>query len=41
MIGILYDLSLPAVIAFCTVTQLAAVPVFIVVGRRAPAQHKT
>jgi MFS family permease len=28
-IGILYDLSLPAVIAFCVITQLAAVPIFI------------
>jgi MFS family permease len=33
-IGILYDISLPAVIAFCVVTQVAAVPVFIWVGRR-------
>jgi MFS family permease len=33
-IGILYDLSLPAVIAFCIVTQVAAVPVFIWVGLR-------
>jgi MFS family permease len=34
-IGILYDRSLPAVIAFCVITQLAAVPIFIWVGRRA------
>ncbi len=40
VIGILYDLSLPAVVAFCTITQLAAVPVFMVVGRRTSAQHK-
>jgi len=33
-IGILYDHSVTAVIAFCMVTQLAAVPVFIWVGRR-------
>lgn len=33
MIGILYDLSVPATIAFCVVTQLAAVPIFIWVGR--------
>ena len=33
-IGILYDLSLPAVITFCVVTQVAAVPVFIWVGIR-------
>jgi MFS family permease len=32
-IGILYDLSLSAVIAFCVITQLAAVPIFIWVGR--------
>jgi MFS family permease len=32
-IGILYDLSLPAVVAFCVVTQLAAVPIFMWVGR--------
>jgi MFS family permease len=31
-IGILYDLSLSAVIAFCVVTQVAAAPVFIWVG---------
>jgi hypothetical protein len=36
-IGILYDLWLPAVIAFCMITQLAAVPIFIWVGRRQPA----
>jgi MFS family permease len=40
VIGILYDLSLPAVVAFYTITQLAAVPVFIAVGRRTTAQHK-
>jgi MFS family permease len=33
VIGVLYDLSLPAVIAFCVVTQLAAVPIFIWVSR--------
>jgi MFS family permease len=33
-IGILYDVSLPYAIAFCVVTQLAAVPIFIWVGRR-------
>jgi predicted MFS family arabinose efflux permease len=33
-IGILYDVSLTAVIAFCVITQLAAVPVFFWVGRR-------
>jgi len=38
VIGILYDLYIPAVIAFCVITQVAAVPIFIWVGRRAPAQ---
>lgn len=38
-IGILYDLSVSAVIAFCMVTQLIAVPVFIWVGRRSRARH--
>jgi MFS family permease len=33
-IGVLYDLSLPAVISFCVVTQLAAVPIFVWVGHR-------
>jgi predicted MFS family arabinose efflux permease len=33
-IGILYDLSVPAVVAFCIVTQLAAVPIFVWVGYR-------
>jgi MFS family permease len=31
-IGILYDVSLPAVVAFCVVTQLLAIPIFIWVG---------
>ena len=33
-IGVLYDLSVPAVISFCIVTQLAAVPIFVWVGHR-------
>lgn len=33
VIGILYDLSIPAVIAFCVVLELAAVPIFVLVGR--------
>jgi predicted MFS family arabinose efflux permease len=37
-IGILYDLSLPAVIAFCVVVDLAAVPIFILVSRRQTQQ---
>jgi predicted MFS family arabinose efflux permease len=36
IIGLLYDLSLPAVVAFCIITQLLAVPLFIWVGRRTP-----
>jgi MFS family permease len=40
VIGILYDLSVPAVIMFCVVTQLAAVPIFIWVGRRALARGR-
>jgi MFS family permease len=36
-IGFLYDFSLPAVIAFCVVTQLAAVPIFVRVGALARA----
>jgi predicted MFS family arabinose efflux permease len=35
VIGILYDVSLSAVIAFCVITQLLAVPIFIWVGRHA------
>lgn len=34
VIGILYDWSLTATIAFCVAAQLAAVPVFMWVGRR-------
>ncbi len=37
-IGILYDASLTATIAFCVVTQLAAAPIFYFVGRRRSAQ---
>ena len=36
-IGIFYDLSVPAVIAFCVIAELAAVPIFIWTGRRARA----
>lgn len=39
-IGILYDVSLPALIAFSVVLQLAAVPLFFIVARQArPAHH--
>ena len=34
-IGFLYDLSLPLTIAFCVAAELAAVPIFIWVGRHA------
>jgi predicted MFS family arabinose efflux permease len=40
VIGILYDRSVPAVIVFCMVTQLAAVPIFIWAGRRPLARHR-
>jgi MFS family permease len=40
IIGFLYDRSVWAVIAFCIVTQLAAVPVFIWVGRRQILWHR-
>jgi predicted MFS family arabinose efflux permease len=33
-IGFLYDAWLPAAIAFCMITQLVAVPIFILVSRR-------
>jgi len=33
-IGILYDFSLPATVAFCVLAELAAVPIFIRVGRQ-------
>jgi MFS family permease len=33
-IGILYDVSLSAVVAFCVITQLMAVPIFVWVGAR-------
>ncbi len=32
IIGLLYDLSVPTVIAFCVATQIAAVPIFLWVG---------
>jgi MFS family permease len=38
-IGVLYDLSVPAVISFCVVTQLAAVPIFVWVGHRTGQHH--
>jgi predicted MFS family arabinose efflux permease len=37
-IGILYDALLSATRAFCVVTQLAAAPLFFILGRRGNAQ---
>jgi predicted MFS family arabinose efflux permease len=34
MIGILYDRSIPAAVAFCVAFELAAVPILAVVARR-------
>jgi MFS family permease len=34
LIGLLYDRSVTAVVAFCVITQLAAIPAFLWVGRR-------
>jgi predicted MFS family arabinose efflux permease len=34
VIGVLYDLSLPATVAFCVLAECAAVPIFIRVGRQ-------
>ncbi len=39
-IGILYDVSLPAAVLFCVATQLAAVPIFIWIGRRLRTQNE-
>lgn len=36
VIGVLYDVSLPAVVAFCVVTQIIALPMFAWVGQRCP-----
>jgi MFS family permease len=38
-IGVLYDVSVPALVAFCVVTQIAAIPIFAWVGRRQPPTH--
>jgi MFS family permease len=40
IIGILSDVSVAAVIAFCVTTQLSAVPIFLLVGRRALVQRR-
>jgi MFS family permease len=36
VIGFLYGISLPSMILFCVIMQLAAVPIFIWIGRRRP-----
>lgn len=41
VIGILYDWSVPAVVAFCVATQLLAVPIFVSVGRRPMAPRRS
>jgi len=41
LIGFLYDVWLPALIAFSLVAQLAAIPLFLRVRRRAPAPSLT
>jgi len=41
VIGVLYDSSIPATIAFCMVTQLAAVPIFFGVGKRYRGTERT
>lgn len=38
-IGILYDVSLWAVVAFCVATELAAIPLLVWVGRRYRTEH--
>jgi MFS family permease len=40
-IGILYDLSVPAVIAFCAATEIAAVPFFVWVGQNYPIARQS
>jgi predicted MFS family arabinose efflux permease len=35
VIGMLYDVSIPVVIPSCMATQIIAVPIFLLVGRRA------
>ena len=41
VIGVLYDSSIPATIAFCMVTQVAAVPIFFGVGKRYRGTERT
>ncbi|HLN22866.1 MAG TPA: MFS transporter [Patescibacteria group bacterium] len=41
VIGILYDRSVPATVAFCVIAELAAVPFFLWVGRHYQASHSS
>jgi predicted MFS family arabinose efflux permease len=38
IMGVLYDFSISAVVIFCTVLQLAAIPIFLKVKTLAPHQ---
>lgn len=40
-IGILYDRSVPATVAFCVIAELAAVPIFVWVGRHYDAEVRS
>jgi MFS family permease len=40
IIGVLYDVSLESVVAFCIITQLAAVFVFLLVARQSGQMHQ-
>jgi MFS family permease len=40
LIGMLYDYSLDGVIVFCVLCQLAAIPIFVFVGRREAVDRK-
>jgi MFS family permease len=40
LIGILYDVSIPAAVAFCVAAELAAIPVFLVVARQVATQPR-
>lgn len=40
VIGVLYDFSIPATIAFCVTAELAAVPFFVTVARRRSASRE-
>jgi MFS family permease len=39
LIGILYSVSLPALIAFCLVVELAAIPLFLIVRKQSQIVH--